>query len=865
MFRTALRNVLAHKGRLLMTALAIMLGTAFVAGTMVFSDTLGQAMKNSYSKSYSDIAVQVTDYSAGSGARTSQKGERASSRLDDATVRQIAALPGADRTQGVVSGFTAVADHKGKLIGEAWTARGANYAPDASGKDSRYPMADGRGPQKSGEIALDRSTADKGGYKVGDTVRIAANGPALNTTLTGIFTTDDPQVGSGGTLTLLDTASAQKMMLTPGQFSSITVSAKPGTSEDALLGEITAKLPGGNHFTTETGQQLTDEQSKMISDSTSAMKTMLLVFAAISLFVGIFIIANTFTMLIAQRTKELALLRAVGASRRQVTESVLVEALLIGAIASIAGVVAGIGIGAGMQALVGSLNSGMPTGPLVISPAALLVAPAVGIVVTVLSAVLPAVRASRIAPVAAMSGGDQPATQKSLLIRNIIGSVVAGGGLALVAMGAATGSSAGRLPVGFGAALALIGIFVLLPLLSRPVIALVGPLLSGLAGTPGKLARLNAVRNPRRTAATAAALTIGLTLVSALTVLGASVGGAVDKAVTSSMKADFDVSTASRTDLSPEVVAQIAKAPGISASSPLTNTYWNFDGTGRSVSGIDAGSVDQLLQPVMTSGSTAALAKGQILVSGEVAKEANLSVGSTVKVSTLGTGDDTGNGGGNGSTAIGSMTVGGVFEPNQMLSPVLMSNADIAKHDPAANVHDVLVKGHDGPTGALQQSIKDATDSNPVIEVKTKQDMRDEFNKIITFALNMMYGLLAMSVLVAVLGVINTLAMSVFERKREIGMLRAIGLDRGGIKRMVRLESVVISLFGATIGVLLGCFVAWAVNGTLESSISGLTTLVPYGKMLLFLALAGLVGLVAAMWPARRASKLDILDSIKTD
>ncbi|MDH6576967.1 ABC transporter permease [Kitasatospora sp. MAP5-34] len=862
MFRTALRNVLAHKGRLLMTALAIMLGTAFVAGTMVFSDTLGQAMKNSYSKSYSDVSVQVTDYSAGSKAGSRDKSGRGSAKLTDATVKQIAGLPGTERAQGVVSGFTAVADKKGKLIGEAWSATGSNFVPDASGQDSRYPMTEGRGPQKAGEIALDKEAAAKGGYHVGDTVRTAATGPASNAVLTGIFTTGDPQVRSGGTLTLLDTASAQQQLLTPGQYSSITVKAKPGTSETALLDEVVKQLPGdgngngnGSRFQTETGTTLTEQQTTMVAQQTDSMKTMLLVFAAISLFVGIFIIANTFTMLIAQRTKELALLRAVGASRRQVTNSVLVEALLIGALASAAGLLAGIGIGAGMQALVGSLSSGMPTGPLVVSPTAMIVAPVVGILVTVLSAVFPALRASRIAPVAAMSNGDQPASQKSLLIRNIIGSLVAGGGLALVAMGASTGDSSGRLPVGLGAALALVGIFVLLPLLSRPVIALVGPLLSKLAGTPGKLARQNAVRNPRRTAATAAALTIGLTLVSALTVLGASVSGAVDKAVTSSMKADFAVQMANGMTMTPELAAQIGKAPGVAAASPLTEVYWDVNGDTSPVDGVDPATVDQLIKPKMISGSADALTKGQILITSDYAKKSGLAVGSVAKVSEYSP---------QGKQEPAGLTVGGVYESNAMLSSVLASNTEVTKREPDADIRQVLVKGTDGPTAALQQAVKDATGSNPAVEVQTKQDIQDQFNKIITFALNMMYGLLAMSVVVAVLGVVNTLAMSVFERKREIGMLRAIGLDRSGIKRMVRLESVVISLFGATVGVLLGCFMAWAVNGTLESSMPGLATVVPYGKMLVFLLLAGLVGLVAAIWPARRASKLDILDSIKT-
>ncbi|KJK57095.1 ABC transporter permease [Saccharothrix sp. ST-888] len=851
MYRTALRNVLAHKGRLLMTALAILLGTAFVSATLVFSDTLGEAMKNSYAKSYTDVSVLVTDNSAGMrfGPRGRDDAGK-SEKLTDATVREIAALPGADRARGVVSGFIGVADKKGNLIGEVWSALGSNYVPDATGKDSRYPLVDGHAPAGPKEVAIDRATADKGGYHVGDTIRIASNGPAMDAKLTGIVTTDDPQITSGGTLTLMDTASAQKLLLTPGQYSSISVLAKSGTSEPALLADVTKALPKGDNFHTETGQQLTDEQTKAIAAGTDGMKTMLLVFAIISLFVSIFIIANTFTMLVAQRTKELALLRAVGASRSQVTKSVLVEALALGIGASVTGLLAGVGIGAGMQSLIHATSAGMPTGPLVIAPTTVVVTLVVGVLVTVLSAVIPAVRASRIAPVAAMSSGDQPATQKSLVVRNVIGSVITVGGLGLVVMGAATKSSSGRVPVGFGVALAMIGIFVVLPLLSRPVIALVGPLMAKLAGTPGKLARRNAVRNPRRTAATAAALTIGLTLVTGLTVLGASITDMVDKAVTSSMKADYDITTATG-GLTPELATAIGKAPGVAVASPVNKAYSEFNGHSHSVFGIDAAGFEQLVQPKMLSGSASALKQGQILVDDSMAKKENLAVGSTVKVSF--------------PEHEGTITVGGVYEGNAMISEVVMANTDLAKHDSATYLSDVLVKGTDGASPALKQSIKDATGNNPVVQVKTKQDMRDEFNKIITFALNMMYGLLGMAVVIAVIGVINTLAMSVFERKREIGMLRAIGLDRRGIKRMVRLESVVISLFGAVIGVALGTFAAWAVNRTLTSSLPTLSTVIPYGQLLLFLALAGLVGLFAALWPARQASKLDILTSIKTD
>ncbi|MFD8478962.1 ABC transporter permease [Kitasatospora sp. NPDC059673] len=852
MYRTALRNVLAHKGRLLMTALAVMLGTAFVAGTLVFSDTMGQAVRNSYSKSYSDVSVLVSDRWARSTSQGPKESEQKKhDALTDATVKDLAALPGVERARGMVSGFTAVADKKGNLIGEAWSAQGSNFSPDASGQDPRYPMAEGRGPKAAGEIALNKQAADKAGYKVGDKVRVAGNGAAEDTTLTGVFTSDDPQVTSGGSLVLMDTATAQQRLLEPGHYSSIALTAKSGVAESALLDAAKAKLPG-DIFVLDTGQQLKDEQAKQVEQSVTGMKSMLLVFAGISLFVGIFIIVNTFTMLIAQRLKELALLRAVGASRRQVTNSVLVEALLIGVIASVAGLLLGIGIGAGMQSLLAGMNEGMPTGSLVIAPATVIGTLVTGIVVTVLSALIPAIRASRIPPVAAMSSGDMPSTQRGMVIRNSIGTLVAGGGIALILLGAFSKGSGGRVYLELGAPLTLIGVFVLLPLLSRPVVALVGPLLGKVFGTPGKLARRNAVRNPRRTASTAAALTIGLTLVTAITVIGNSVTSTVTRLVSGSMKADYTISMANRHSLSHDLAPLVAKANGVAAASPVGNVMWTVDGDSKAIEGFDAAAFDQLVTVHLTSGSTGALKQGQLLVNDDFAGKHNLTPGSTVKVEVT-----------EGKTL--DLTVGGVFERNDALSTVIASNALIDQYDSDSFITEILVKGKDGATAGLKQSVKEATGSNPVIEVLTEKDKVEEFSRIITTMLNIMYGLLGMAVLVAVLGVINTLAMSVFERKREIGMLRAIGLDRRGIKRMVRVESVVISLFGGLIGVGLGCFLAWAAVRVLAADLNGLTTAVPYGSVVIFLGLAAVVGIVAALWPARRASRMDILASIKTD
>ncbi|OKI97216.1 ABC transporter permease [Kitasatospora sp. CB01950] len=846
MYRTALRNLLAHKGRLLMTALAIMLGTAFVAGSMVFSDTVDQATRNSYSTSFDDLSVMVSDPAA--SASGGFRGQRSSAELNEETVAKIAALPGVAKTRAVVGDFTGVADKQNKLIGPAWSARSANFVPDASGNDPRYPMVQGRGPRAAGEIALDRKTAESGGYRVGDTVRIAINGPAVNTQLTGIFTTTDPMVAGGGSLTLLDTASAQQQLLTPGQFSSIEVTAKPGISAQALREQVAPVVAYSKRFTVQTAEQLRTEQSTMIARRTHSLEQVLLAFAAISLFVGIFIIANTFTMLIAQRTKELALLRAIGAARAQVTKSVLAEAALIGLVSAAGGLLVGIGVGAGLQWGLKSVNRGMPTGSLVVSPGTAVTVLAVGVLVTMVSALLPAVRASRIAPVAAMSSGDQPTTPKGLRIRNSIGTVITVLGLGLIMLGVVSDHSKQQF-IRPGAPLAAIGILILLPVLSRPAISLAGPALVRLFGTPGKLARLNAVRSPRRTAATAGAIAIGLTLVTAMTVIGTSVTDATTRSVNASVKADLAVAMSNGHGLAAQVPADIAKAPGVTSVSAVTSMNAKVNGNPHTVEGLDADTFDQLVKLSMTAGSADALKQGQALIDSGLATSEGLHTGSALKL-TNPDGTET------------ALTVGGVFENNQQLSPILLANSVITAHNPQPFIVRTLVKGTAGATRALKQAIADATGNNPVIVIRDKQGMADDYSSTVNAAMSLLYVMLGMSVLVAVLGVVNTMAMSVFERKREIGLLRALGLDRTGVRRMVRLESAVVSVFGAVVGMALGSYLAWAAVSTLSEQLPNISTVLPVGELLLFLVTAGAVGIVAGLWPARQAAGTDILHSI---
>ncbi|MDK0519892.1 ABC transporter permease [Streptomyces sp. ML-6] len=842
MFRTALRNVLAHKARLLMTVLAVMLGVAFVSGTLVFTDTLGNALRNQSAKSYDDVAVAVTTYA-------DQRDEKVSG-ITTATLKKLQGLDGVDTATGRVSGFAGVADPDGKLIGNGWSNTGGNYFPGKDGKDHAYTFVEGTGPTSADRIALDKETAKKGEYQVGDRVRVATNGPVKEYVLSGVFTTEDGAVNAGGSLVLFDTEVAQKLYLRPGVFREATVSAASGASADELLSAVKPLLP--KDAEAKTGQDLADEQAKQIESGLSTINTMLLAFAGIALFVGVFLIANTFTMLVAQRTKELALMRAVGASRRQVKRSVLIEAAVVGAIASVIGFALGLGLATGLRSMMGMFGGKIPAGPLVVSPTAVGSAFAVGILITVVAAWLPARRAAKIPPVAAMSSVHATATVKSLVLRNSIGAVLTLLGSAGIVAGAAKSGSDGRTLIAAGAFLALIGVIVLIPLLSRPVIALVRPLLKRLFGVSGKLAAQNAVRNPRRTGATASALAIGLTLVTGISVLGVTLGQAVDRMTTDNVRADYMVTMASGDALDESALAALEKTKGASAVSPQQATSIQVEEEYHSASAVTPGALQQVFAIETVSGSLDSLGKGEIAVAEKTAKSNGWKTGDTLPV----TFED---------EKKGKLKVGALYKGNEFLSPVLLPKDIADQHGSLANIREVWLKMDGGATEANEQAVVDALGDNPAMSIMDRQDIRDMFGGSVNLAMNIMYGLLAMALIIAVLGVINTLAMSVFERQQEIGMLRAIGLDRRRVKRMIRLEAVVISLFGAVIGVALGMFLGWAIGQTLSSEIPEYALVIPWDRIAVFLVLAGAVGVLAALWPARSAAKLNMLTAIKTE
>ncbi|MEY9991891.1 putative ABC transport system permease protein [Streptomyces sp. V4I8] len=844
MFRTALRNVLAHKARLLMTVLAVMLGVAFVSGTLVFADTLSNAFRNQSAKSYDNVAVAITSYANPDDAKEEPG-------LSRKTLDKIAAVDGVDAAYGRVDGFAGVADPDGKLIGVGWSNKGANFAPGKDGKDPAYTFTDGSGPVKDDQIALDKESAAKGEYQVGDRVRVATNGPVKEYTLSGVFTTEDGAVNAGGSLVLFDTAVAQKQYLKPGYFASATVTAAPGASDAKILDAVKPLLPDAAEA--KTGQALADEQAEQIEEGLGSLKQVLLGFAGIALFVGVFLISNTFTMLVAQRTKEIALMRAVGASRKQITRSVLAEAAVVGLVASVIGFVLGVGLAVGLRSGMAAFGMKIPDGPLILSVTPVIAAIAVGVLITMFAAWLPGRRAAKIPPVAAMSSVHAVATTKSLVVRNSIGAAITTLGAAGIVLGASSGGDDGRMYIAAGAFFALVGVIILIPLLSRPVIALVRPLLAGPFGVAGKLAGQNAVRNPRRTGATASALAIGLTLVTGLSVLGVTVGTAIDKMTTDNIKADYMVSMANGGDLDESALTALEKAKGVSAVSPQQSAYFRLgDDDFVSASAVTPGDIERVLNVDVVSGSIDSLAKGQIAVAEKTAKSKGWKPGDSLPV----TFND---------EKKGTLTVGAVFKDSEFLSPVLVDTKVVNPHEVQPSIQQIFVKVDGGESAANEKVLVDALGDNPAITVMDQQDIRNEFGGVINTLLNIMYGLLAMALIIAVLGVVNTLAMSVFERQQEIGMLRAIGLDRRRVKRMVRLEAVVISVFGAVVGVGLGSFLGWAIGETFADQIPGYALVLPWDRIGIFLVLAGLVGVLAALWPARNAARLNMLNAIKAE
>ncbi|MFI0981056.1 FtsX-like permease family protein [Streptomyces sp. NPDC021093] len=835
MFRTALRNVLAHKARLLMTAFAVVLGVTFISGSLVHGDSLKQAAVDRATAGYDRVSLNVApDTVPGAPPAT----------LDSGTAATLAGLPGVDAAAGRVSGFAAVADREGRPLGTGEFRRGGNFAPNPRGSDPAYVFTRGSGPTGNGTIALDEASAAKAGYRIGDTVRVGTNTGAGSYRLTGVFRTDGSKLTPGGTLTLFGNAAAQQLFLRPGQYTNIEITAVPGTDMSRLGDRVDQVLP--KNTSAVTGAQLARLQANLASSDSDTMSQIMVGFAAVALFVAAFLISNTFTMLVSRRTRELALLRAVGATRQQVRRILLTESFLVGVLASVAGLAAGTGVAALLQTLFAAADA--PAAPLVLTPATVLVSMLVGTALPVVAAWLPVRRAMAVPPVAALGTAEHTAPARAGSLRSRTGAALVLVGVAAVLYGALAAGRDARTVIGLGAALALIGAIGLIPLLSRPFVALLRPLLLKLGPVHGDLAARNTVRDPRRTGATAAALAIALALASGLSVLGASATQYLERATTDALTADYVVKApAGGQRMTPATAEPLKRLPGATYSPLNQSTSYELGGSPSVLTGVDPTVIGRLLRYDVVEGTLASLAEGKIAVADFKAAATGWKVGQSLPLVRDG--------------KRGSVTVGAVYradEQSDLTPSITAPDSLVARYDSNPSTHAILVATDGGPGGAARADVTRALGDNPALAVLDKESIAAEDTSGIGDQLNVFHALLSMALVIAALGVANTLAMSVVERGKEIGTLRAIGLDRAGVGRMIRLEALLVGALGAAVGTVLGVFLGWALGRTLQENVVGYTLVLPWGRLALgvLLALAG--ALLASLWPARRAARVDI-------
>ncbi|SEE29258.1 putative ABC transport system permease protein [Streptomyces misionensis] len=848
MLRTTLRNLLAHKARLVMTVLAVCLGVAFVSGTLVFADSTAAAHRAAASKTFAGVDVTVTDKAPAPGTDDGS----GTGVLDDALVAKLARLPGVAAVRPSVDGSATLnaADGTPLRADRAWSNLAGAYVPARNGKDNRYPLDEGRAPANSGEIAVDGETAAAGRFRLGDTITLATDGPVMTKRLVGIVTTDDTRVTAGGTLVLFDKATAQKLFAAPGHYTGIDLTASPGTTASELADRVTAVLPADRAEAT-TGQAQAAQQAILVDTLTRGYEKVPMVFAGVSLFIGSFLIVNTFTMLVKRRTRETALLRAIGASRRQVSRSVLLEALLVGLAASVAGLLLGLGIAAVLPHVLGGAHV-LPSGPLVIGPRSVAAALGVGVGVTVLAAWLPSRLAARTSPMEAMRSAEQPPAAQRFRLRGTmgLGLLVLGAGWLISLSGAEDASEENLRDAMAGCGLLATALIVLAPLLAAPVIRLTGRL-TGRFGVTGRLARENALRDPRRTAATAATLLISTGLVTGLAVIGHSTAQALDRQAAAGLGADYVVSTRSTmTGIDPDAARRLAGTSGVRAAHPIADSTL-FTGSGvRQISGVDPATVRDTMKLDFVSGSAEDLAPGRIAVSATLARESGVATGGRLNVQL----------GHAGKPA--SYEVVGVYKDNPVARDALGSRGEVAANSfLPGSVQRVLLRT-DGPaTAALENRLRTAAGNNPLLKVQDRQQLVREAAGTMGDLLDVMYGMLGIGVVISALGIVNTLAMSVAERTREIGALRALGMDRAGVRRMIRLEALTVAGYGTLLGLAGGLFGAWAVGSLANGAIDQYTLILPWGTLLLVALLSLATGTLAAAVPARRAAALSPLEA----
>jgi putative ABC transport system permease protein len=842
-----IKEMRGHGRRLVGTAVAVFLGVAFLAGTLVLGDTL----RNNFDNLFAEVNAG-TDVIVRSDTDLGIEADEPRGLIDRSVVDDVAAVDGVAAAEPQIQGL-------GQILGADGDAVGGGGPPQLAGSwitDEQlnpYRLAEGRAPEADDEVVLNRRAADEGDLQIGDRTTVLTPEP-VEVTIVGISTFGDEEGLGGVTFTAFSLEGAMRHVTKdPNGVSSIAVRAADGTSQEELVDRVDKVLPDGLEAVsgTDVSTQNADDINELFLDM---LTTFLTVFAGIALLVATFSIYNTFSIIVAQRTRTAALLRAIGASRRQVLVSVVVEAFVVAVVASLAGLVGGIGVAGLLKGLFDAAGFALPAGGIVVTTGAVIVSVLVGLVVTLLAGIIPAIKASRVPPLAALRDVAVERTSPSAP-RIVAGAILAGVGIATTAASALSDDPSLAI-VGLGAVITLIGAVVLGPVVARPVAGLLGTPLARLRGLSGSLARQNAIRNPRRTAATASALMVGVGIVTLFTVFAASLKESTAATIDRSFAGDLVISSGPfGGSLSPDLAVGVGELPEVDSAVGIGRGFASVEGDTKQMTVADPADLASAVDVGVTAGSVADLADDEIAISDATADANGWALGDTLPV-TFADGVRT------------DLTVGATYDVSDIVGGYVLPSETYAPHTRQPVDSTVVVDLADGTSLADGKAAVErvaASYGSPDVED------RDEFAATMSAGADMfltiIYALLALAIIIALMGIANTLSLSIHERTRELGLLRAVGQTRGQLRSMVRWESVIVATFGVVGGIGLGVFLGWALveaaGNTPGSVISEFV--LPVTRLAIVVVVGAVAGVLAGLRPARRAARLDVLGAIATE
>jgi len=847
----ALKGLLGRKLRAILTALAIVLGVAMISGTYVLTDTIKSAFSTVFTTVYRNTDAVITSKSA-LGNNTNNNALPPA--FSESLLAKVKHLPGVSDAQGGVGDYAQLVGRDGKVIsGHGAPPLAFSVHPHGDQHFNPLTLVSGSWPVGPHQVAIDANTASKKHYKVGDAIGVIARGPQQTFTISGIAKIGGVASLGGATMAIFDFPTAQKLFNKVGKLDSIDIAAKSGVSPSELVREVTPLLPVNAQV--RTGQAQAAQATKDTNGFLSIINDFLLAFGGVALFVGSFVIANTLSITIAQRTRELATLRTLGATRRQVLRSVLLEAFVIGAFGAVAGLFLGLGLAKGLNKLFVHFGIDLPQAGTVFATRTIVVSLVVGIVITLLAALRPAIRATRVPPISAVREGAVLPTSRFARFSVAAALTTIGGALALMIIGLFVGgiSTTDRLlAIGIGAAAIFVGVAMLAKTLVPPLARVLGWPAARFGGAAGALARGNAMRNPQRTASTASALMIGLALVTLVSVLAAGLKTSFENAVNEIFTGQYAVTATD--NFSPISVASanaLRKVPGVTVVAGVRAGQGKAFGHRIGVTGVpaDISKVISLKWQVGSQAVPAQLRQNGAFVAKAYAKKHHLTGGSPIDVETP-----------TGTTM--HLVVRGVFAPPQGGSPygdvtVSTQRFDAEYQNPQNVFTFVDVAG--GVTAANTAKLTNALKPFPDAKVATARQFKKNQEQGINNLLNLLYVLLSLSIIISLFGIVNTLVLTVFERTRELGMLRAVGMTRRQVRRMIRSESIITALIGAALGIPVGIVLALMVGKAIKYSAFS----IPVGTLLSFVLAAIIAGIIAAIFPARRAGRLNVLNALQ--